>query len=135
MNAYPRASAYLEAQVLGSSREQLVVLLYERLIANLSRARREISEGNIERKAQCIEKASAILFELLSSLDFEAGGELASRLAALYSFFIGEIGEAGRTMEAERLDRVIEMVRSLHDAWVQAAAAGNAGGAAAGSVP
>ncbi|HLU24509.1 MAG TPA: flagellar export chaperone FliS [Longimicrobiales bacterium] len=127
MNGYPGASAYLEAKVFGSSREQLVVLLYERLVALLSRARKEIAEGNIEGKAQSLDKASAILFELLSSLDFEAGGELASRLAALYSFFIGEIGEAGRTMQAERLDPVITMVRTLYDVWNQAAAALAAG--------
>jgi flagellar protein FliS len=115
------ATAYLEAQVLGSSREQLVVLLYDHLLAQLGRAKTAIAAGDIERKAASLEKASAIVFELLASLDQDKGGELASRLAALYAFFISEIGAAGRSMDAHRLDNIVQLVGTLREAWSQAA--------------
>jgi flagellar protein FliS len=122
MTGQRNASAYLEAKVLSSSREELVPLLYEHLCANLRRAAAQIEEGDIEGKAASVDRASAIIFELLASLDFEAGGDLASRLAALYSFFVREIAEASRTLDRPRLERVIGMVESLHGAWRQAAA-------------
>jgi len=116
------ASAYLEAKVLSSSREDLVPLLYEHLCANLRRAAAQIEAGDIEGKAASLERATAIVFELLASLDFEAGGDLAVRLAALYSFFASEISAASRTLDRQRLERVTNMVASLHEAWRQAAA-------------
>jgi len=122
MTGQRNASAYLEARVMSSTREDLVPLLYEHLCANLRRAAAQIEAGDIEGKAASLDRASGIVFELLASLDFEAGGDLASRLAALYSFFATEISTAGRTLDRERLDRVTSMVASLHEAWQQAAA-------------
>src|SRR5690606_9301206 len=99
------ASAYLEAKVLSSSREDLVPLLYEHLCANLRRAAAQIEAGDIEGKAASLERATAIVFELLASLDFEAGGDLAARLAALYSFFASEISAASRTLDRRSEER------------------------------
>lgn len=112
---------YQEDAVLTSSREQLIPLLYEHLLVNLRRASKQISEKDIEGKAASVEKAQSILFELLSSLDFDVGGELASRLASLYGYFLQELGEASRTLDATRLDPLVEMVSSLHESWTEAA--------------
>lgn len=114
-------TTYREQEILGSSRERLVVLLYEQLLLNLTRAAQQIERGDIEGKAQSLDKASAIVFELLSALDAEVGGELASRLAALYSYLISEISDIGRTMSRERLERATGLVRVLHESWAQAA--------------
>jgi flagellar protein FliS len=116
------AAAYQEAKIMGSSREQLVVLLYEHLLANLRRAAIQLHKQDIEGRGRSLERASDIVFELLSALDHDAGGELASRLAALYAYFIGEISTIGRTQDAVRLDRLTSLVAMLHKSWSQAAA-------------
>lgn len=115
------AAAYRETQVMSSSPEQLVPLLYERLLVHLRRAETQIGAKDIAGKAESLSKATEIVFELLSNLSFEEGGELASRLAALYAFFINELGEVGRTLDTARLKTVTEMVGSLHTAWASAA--------------
>jgi len=115
------ANTYKESSILGSRREQLVPLLYQHLLVNLRRAAKQMSAGDIEGKAASVEKATAILYELLGSLDFEAGEELASRLASLYSYFLKELAEASRTLDADRLNPIIEMISSLHESWVEAA--------------
>jgi flagellar protein FliS len=132
------AAAYRETQVMSSSPEQLIPLLYERLLVHLRRAEIQIEAKDFAGKSESLGKASEIVFELLSNLSFDEGGELASRLAALYAFFINELNEAGRSMDTARLRTVTEMVGSLHTAWANAAetlAAGSrdprAGGAAA----
>ena len=114
-------AAYQETKVMSSSPEQLVPLLYEHLLVNLKRAEKQIRAREIEAKAESVEKAKAILYELLSCLDFEAGGEIASRLASLYSYFIKEIGEASRELNSGRFEPIIEMIASLHESWREAA--------------
>lgn len=112
--------AYRETAVLGSSPERLVPVLYEHLLVNLKRGILHLSNGDIEGKFQSLAKASDIVAELLSSLDHEAGGELADRLSALYGFWMREISTAGRDLDARRLERVAEMVVSLTEAWEEA---------------
>lgn len=130
-----QTARYNEAKILGSSREQLVVLLYEHLLVCLRRAAIQIHNRDYEGKAASFEKASDILYELLASLNLEAGGELASRLAALYGWFITEIGDVSRTLDRERLERMIAIVGNLHDAWVQAAAQLQQGGSPDPTIP
>ncbi|HEY8484274.1 MAG TPA: flagellar export chaperone FliS [Longimicrobiales bacterium] len=115
------ASAYLEARILGSTKEQLVPVLYEQILANLRRASEQIAARDLVSKGESFSRASALILELLSALDFEAGGELASRLSALYAYFLNEINAISRTLDTERLERLIEMVATLHQAWVEAA--------------
>ena len=112
--------AYQTTSVLSTSREQLVPVLYEHLLVSLRRASKQIESGDIEGKAESVEKASAILYELLGSLDYDADQELTSRLASLYTYFLKELSEASWSLKARRLDPLIEMVGSLHESWVEA---------------
>ena len=118
---YGRGATYKEAEVLGTSREQLVPLLYRHLLINLRRAGKQIDAGDIEGKAESLSRANDIVFELLTSLNREQGGELGQRLAALYAWFSDEIREAGRTLDRGRLDQLVELVGGLHEAWTEAA--------------
>jgi flagellar protein FliS len=121
MSYTAHTARYLESDVLSRSKEWLVPLLYEHLVASLRRASVQIETGDLEGKAASLEKASAIVLELRGSLDFENGGEIAPRLAALYSYFASEIISVGRTLDTAHLARLIDMASSLHETWVQAA--------------
>jgi flagellar secretion chaperone FliS len=121
MSYASQSAHYLEADVMSRQKEWLVPLLYEHLLSNLRRARAQIEAGDIEGKATSVERASAIVMELLGSLDTEKGGEIAERLGSLYGFFAGEILTASRTLDVARLDRVLAMISELHASWVAAA--------------
>ncbi len=127
--------AYQEAAVLSRTREQLVPLLYEHLLVSLRRAARHMETGEIEAKAEEVQKATDIICELLSSLDFEAGGDIAPRLASLYTYFLRELGEASRSLDPHRLSPLIEMVATLQESWAEAARRVAAGEAEAASPP
>lgn len=115
------ASRYLENDVLSRSPEWLVTLVYEALLANLRRAEVQIEAGDIEGKATSLTRAGALVGELLSSLDLEKGGEIATRLSALYTYYSLEIMNIGRTLDTVALGRLIAMLEELRAAWVQAA--------------
>lgn len=111
------AAVYQNSRVVGARRENLVVLLYERLLADLRGAKVAIEQREYEVKADRLQHALDILFELLSSLDQDVGGELPARLASLYGFFITEITAVSRSLDTARLDRVIDLVDGLYDSW------------------
>ncbi len=120
MHGYGTTMAYRQTQILSSSRERLVPTLYEHLLVRLKRGALQIRERDIEGKFATLTQAQDILTELLSSLDFDAGGELASRLASLYAYWMKEVLQAGRDLDAPRLEQVARMVESLHEAWDEA---------------
>jgi flagellar protein FliS len=114
-------SAYRQNAVMAATPEQLVVMLYEQLIISLKKADRQIRAKDFAGKAESLVKANDIVLELLASLDFEKGGEIASRLASLYGFFTQEISTVGRTLDTARIAQLVEMAEELHDSWSQAA--------------
>lgn len=125
-------SAYRENAILAASPEELVVLLYKHLIINLKRAAKQILAEDFQGKGESLGKANDIVLELLSSLDFEQGGEISERLASLYSFFIREITAVGRTLDTARIGELVAIAEELHEAWEEAARqTGRAGKAAA----
>ncbi len=113
------ASVYQNNRVVGARPENLVVMLYERLLADLRAAAVAIDDRNYERKAERLQHALDIIFELMATLDAEAGGDLAARLRSLYTFFISEINDVSRTLDTARLHRVIDLVDGLYDSWRQ----------------
>ena len=126
------AKAYRENAVLSATPEQLVVLLYEHLIINLKRADKQIRNRDLEGKGESLARANDIVLELLSSLDFDKGGEIAGRLASLYGFFSQEITTVGRTLDTARIAQLVEMAEELHESCAQAAKAAEGPGAPQG---
>lgn len=112
---------YLENEILSRPKEWLVPLMYEHLVSALHRASAQIEARDLEGKAQSLTKATGILLELAGTLDNENGGEVVSSLANLYTFFLTEVVEIGRSLDLDRLERLTVMLTELHGAWVEAA--------------
>jgi flagellar protein FliS len=102
---------------MGSAPSDLVVLLYERLLADLEGAALAMRAGDTEGRSMRLQRATDVIFELMSSLDHERGGEVSQRLAALYGYMISRIAEASRRREAGALEEVARHVQSLLAAW------------------
>ena len=58
-----------------------------------------------------------IIRELNSSLDLEAGGQLAETLRNLYAFFERRLIESNLKKSRKGIDEVIPMLKQLRDAW------------------
>lgn len=113
--------SYLEAEVMSSSPEQLVPMVYRALLKNLRRAVDQIEAGDIGGKSESVSKATAIILELAASLDMSQG-DISRQLSSLYQYFLTEIEAASRTLDAQRLGPPIEMISRLEEAWANAAA-------------
>jgi flagellar secretion chaperone FliS len=115
-----QAARYRETEVLTATPGQLVVLLFDHLLASLRRARLAMVNGDFELQGEHLEKSRNVLTELLVTLDRERGGEIALNLSALYSFLLGELVQVGVRADDARLDRVTRMVDELRGAFAEA---------------
>jgi flagellar protein FliS len=118
------ARAYRSNAVLTASPGQLVLMLYDGALKALGLAREafETSADDPRRIAainQQLLKAQAILTELQSGLNLDAGGEFARTMHRLYDYHLGRLLEANLRKQAAPVLEVERLVRELRDAWAQ----------------
>src|SRR5918911_4121053 len=119
MNYAQQSTRYREMEVLSASPGQLVVILYDHLIASLRRARLGIEDNNVEQRVAYLDKSRAAVTELLVTLDEAKGGAIATNLRSLYSWILTELLDIGMRPDVHRLDKVIAIAGELRDAFSQ----------------
>jgi flagellin-specific chaperone FliS len=97
--------------------EQSIPDQYEVLLSKLSHAERELDGGESVGHRAYLEEASAVVFDLLYSLDFKNGGELVPRLAALYGYIANELLSVSRTGNRDNLGHLQDMITTLKQSW------------------
>ena len=113
-------SRYLGDSVATASPQRILVMLYDRLVLDLERAEVALDTGDRVEAAAQIQHAQDIVFELRESLRVDAW-EGGPRLAALYSWMITELVQAGVKRDRNRVSACRQIAEPLRDAWRQAA--------------
>ncbi|HEX2385610.1 MAG TPA: flagellar export chaperone FliS [Candidatus Binatia bacterium] len=101
----------------------ILLMLYNTAIELLEEAKTALERGDLAGKGVHISQAHAIISELLASLDFEVGGELAMNLENLYLFMLDQLMAAHIKNEPKALDAVLSILRPLYVSWEGAIAA------------
>lgn len=116
-------SAYKETSVRTASGGKMVLMLYDAAIRQIDTAVGHLESGTkqLDLINNSVLKAQDIITELMVSLDFEKGGEIAPKLFGLYRFFNEQLMEGNVRKEAEPLRAVSSMMRELRGAWAQIA--------------
>jgi flagellar protein FliS len=120
MNGYAAApsSAYKESAVLTAPPEQLVLMLYDGVNRFLFQATVAMRAGNYMQTNNKLQRAEAIIDELIATLDHDAG-EIADRLNAIYLYSRRTLGEARIGKSPEKIEHVQSLFKDLRDAWAQ----------------
>jgi flagellar secretion chaperone FliS len=111
--------AYLENRILSAEPLELVQMLYQGAIGAVQDARHHLANRKIIERSRAINKACAILIELTVSLNREAGGELAKRLASLYDYMRRKLLEANSRQSDEPLGEVLSLLATLSEGWAE----------------
>ena len=112
------AGAYTNAQVTTTTNQKdLIVMAYDGILKFLNRAKEHIARTEIEAAHNTLTRARDIVEELASTLNMEAGGQVAKNLWNLYVFFMQKITEANFTKDPKRIDEVVPVIQELRDAW------------------
>ena len=111
---------YRQQSVETAGPAQLVLMLYDRALVGILRARQAEGPGSFEVWNRELVRAQDILTELLVTLDHDAGGEIASNLGSLYAFCIERLIEANLRKDVDVLDEVEAVLRPIRDTWAEA---------------
>jgi flagellar protein FliS len=124
--AYKNASStYKETRVKTAGQGQLIIMLYDEALKQLTMAIEHLEiyqndkkeAGRIEHISKAVMKTEEIITELMVSLDFEQGGEIAKNLFALYTWFNRELLEANITKDTKRIKAVKDLLSELRNTW------------------
>lgn len=118
------ARDYQKANVTTADRVRIVVMCYEGCIANASRAQEEMRKGNVADKGVYLGKATAIVTELLNTLDKEQGGEIAERLELLYRYVLNSFSQANLKQDPTLMDGALRVLKELKEGWAALAEKG-----------
>lgn len=110
-------NSYQQNSVAVESPAKLVEMLYEGILRFASMAKRCIDSEDIEKKIYYINRTTDIFVELLNSLDYEKGGQVAHYLTGLYTHQIKLLTQANMENNKEKIDIVIKVVKGLLEAW------------------
>jgi flagellar secretion chaperone FliS len=108
---------YLDQKILSASPLELVAMLYARAISEIEEARRQLVARNIALRSRSISNACELIGELDSSLDLQAGGELAVRLRSLYGYSLVRLLDANQQQSDEPLAEVLGLLVTMSEAW------------------
>lgn len=112
---------YIENQILGADRLELVRLLYRGAIGAIQDARHQLSAGEIMLRSKSVSKAIDFLSELSLSLNHEVGGDLSKNLAELYGYIQQLVLSAHAEQSDAKLAEAINLLTILLEAWIPAA--------------
>ena len=124
--AYPNAlSAYRDTRIRTASQGQLIIMLYDEAVKQLDRGLEFLEQdgsgkrdpASIEQVNKVVVKAQEIITELMVSLDFDRGGDIARNLFSLYTWFNRELLEANIARDLVRIRAVRTMMDELRGAW------------------
>jgi flagellar protein FliS len=95
-------------------------MLFEGAVAAISEARIRLARGDIAGRGAAISKAIAIVEQgLRGSLDLARGGEIASRLEALYRYIVSRLLHANLHAQEKPLEEAGTLLSELQTAWAQ----------------
>jgi flagellar protein FliS len=124
--AYNNAlSTYRETRIKTASQGQLIIMLYNEAVRQLDQALDMLElnnsgkkdPGRIEKINKSVVKTQEIVAELMVSLDFEQGGDIARNLFALYTWFNRELMEANINHDVRRVSVVRNQIDLLRGSW------------------
>lgn len=116
----PSIAAYKSTSIQSASPGQLVIALYDGAVAAVSIAYEAHLAGAIEARGLHIDKAQAIIAELISSLNFDVDSELCERLFNIYLYISRRLFDAVLHDTPDALLEARKLLSQLRSAWAQA---------------
>lgn len=110
---------YVQTKFTTVGQGELLLLLYDGALKFLAQAKEKMLAKDYTAKGQLISKALDVINELDSSLNREAGGDLAKNLHQLYFLCSTRLLQANLRMDPALIDSVAEILSGLRSAYAQ----------------
>ncbi|MBN1837168.1 MAG: flagellar export chaperone FliS [Spirochaetales bacterium] len=115
--------SYRETQIKTAAQGKLILMLYDGALKFLSLAREglEAQHRKYDEVSTHLIRCQDIISELMVSLDFDRGGEIARNLFSLYMYCNRRILDANIKKDTAPLEEVKRILSGLRDAWASIA--------------
>ncbi|MEL4024114.1 flagellar export chaperone FliS [Lysinibacillus endophyticus] len=110
-------NAYKQNSVTTASPGELTLMLYNGCLKFLTKAKTAIDEKNIPEKNTNIQKAQAIISELMITLNMDVA--ISKQLYSLYDYMNRRLIEANIKSDTAIIDEVMELTTEFRDTWKQ----------------
>ena len=107
---------YAENNIGVESPAKLIEMLYEGVLRFNAQAKKAIKDKNIEKRAYWVNRSSAIITELINTIDMSQG-QISQYLNGLYSYEIKLLTEVNLKNDIDKLDEVSNVFKGLLEAW------------------
>jgi flagellar protein FliS len=107
----------VQSSLMDASPHRLIQMLLEGALERIHSAKGSLERGEIAKKCSLISSATSIVGGLRSSLDMEAGGEIAANLDALYEYMNRRLIEANAHNDPAVLDEVAKLLLEIKLGW------------------
>lgn len=108
-------NAYKQNSINTASPGELTLMLYNGCIKFLNKAKKAIEEKNIQERNYNLQKAQAIISELMVTLNMDY--EISKQIYPLYEYMNRRLIEANIKNDAEIVDEVIGLATEFRDTW------------------
>ena len=123
-------ASYRQTEVQSRTPLELVTMLYDGALRFMAVAREAIVRKDIPARRDALNRTMAIVSELQSALNLQAGGEVAVDLDRLYEYASVRLLDAAMRNDVGPVDEVRRIFEILRDGWATAAGTGIAVGVA-----
>ena len=131
--AHNGLNAYRQTQVQSRTPLELVVMLYDGALKSMTAACDAIDRGDIPARRDALSRTLAIISELQSTLNLEAGGPIAASLDELYGYANRRLLDAAMNNDPTPILEIRRILETLREAWQTIATPASSPAQAAGT--
>lgn len=113
-NAY---NAYKQNSVTTASPGELTLMLYNGCLKFLTQSKKAIEEKQYELKNTYIQKAQAIISELMATLNMDI--EVSKNMLSLYEYMYHQLTLANAKLDVSIIEEVEVLITDFRDTWKQ----------------
>ena len=121
MSKHNPLNAYKETSIKTASSGKLILMLYDEAIKQINYAVELLQQQTkqLDKVNNAVIKAQDCITELIVSLNFDKGGDIAKNFFNLYMFFNQQLLNANIKKDTEPMIRVRDMLSDLRETWEQ----------------
>ena len=111
---------YQQNQILTASPAKLLLAAYDGAIRFCRIGGEKMREQRLDEQSTNLNKALAVVCELLSTLREDVDPTLVARLKSLYTYVIEKIAHANLNQDEDALNEAIKVLSQLRETWAEA---------------
>lgn len=112
-------ASYVNGKVNTASKGDLLIMIYDSAIRNIKEAQVQMKARNFPLKGQAVDVAFKAVSELMLSLNFEIGGEIARNLSNIYNFILRQITASNLSNDPQKLDVPLQILEDFRKTWLE----------------